>query len=200
MAHDLKNLKQELQIEARLKRTPEADAASKERTTSSDAQKPVGSARPAAARTVDMGVAHPTSSAEYLVNEIKRHKTGAVFASLVTIILAVMAVAYFSYFRGVGSGETIDSVAVLPFVNVNNDPNTEYLSDGISDSVINSLSQLPALKVMSLNAVLRYKGKPTDAQTVGKALNVRAVLMGRLTQQGDNISISTELVDVRDNR
>src|SRR5437763_13476357 len=70
----------------------------------------------------------------------------------------------------------------------------------ISDSIIHGLSQLPALKVMSLNAVLRYKGKPTDAQTVGKALNVRAVLMGRLTQQGDNISISTELVDVRDNR
>src|SRR5437763_12638254 len=58
----------------------------------------------------------------------------------------------------------------------------------ISDSIINSLSQLPALKVMSLNAVLRYKGKSTDAQTVGKALNVRAVLMGRLTLQGDRKS------------
>src|SRR5438132_636531 len=201
LAHDLKNLKQELQIEARLKRTPEADAASKERTTSSDAQKPVGSARPAAARTVNMGVAHPTSSAEYLVNEIKRHKTGAVFASLVTMILAVMAVAYFSYFRGVGSGETIDSVAVLPFVNVGNDPNAEYLSDGLSDSIIDDLSQLPNLKkVISLSSVLRYKGKQTDPQAVGRELNVRAVLMGRITQHGDDLLISAELVDVTDNK
>src|SRR5437016_300884 len=201
LAHDLKNLKQELQIEARLKRTPEADAASKERTTSSDAQKPVGSARPAAARTVNMGVAHPTSSAEYLVNEIKRHKTGAVFASLVTMILAVMAVAYFSYFRGVGSGETIDSVAVLPFVNVSNDANAEYLSDGLSDSIIDSLSQLPNLKkVIALSSVLRYKGKQTDPEAVGRELNVQAVLMGRITQHGDDLLISTELVDVKDNR
>jgi TolB-like protein len=91
-------------------------------------------------------------------------------------------------------------VAVLPFVNVNNDPNTEYLSDGISDSIINSLSRSPTLKVMSLNSVLRYKGKQTDPQQVGREQNVRVVLMGRLTEQGDSLVISTELVDVRDNR
>ena len=200
LAHDLKNLKQELQIEARLKRTPEADAASKERTTSSDAQKPVGSARPAAARTVDMGVAHPTSSAEYLVGEIKRHKRSAVFASVI-LILAVAAIAYFSYFRGAAGGETIDSVAVLPFVNVSNDANTEYLSDGLSDSIIDSLSHLPNLKkVIALSSVLRYKGKQTDPEAVGRELNVQAVLMGRITQHGDDLLISTELVDVKDNR
>ena len=112
-----------------------------------------------------------------------------------------MAVAYFSYFRGVGSGETIDSVAVLPFVNVNNDPNTEYLSDGLSDSIIDSLSQLPNLKkVIALSSVLRYKGKQTDPMAVGRELNVQAVLMGRITQHGDDLLISTELVDVKDNR
>src|SRR5207302_4739792 len=131
-----------------------------------------------------------------------RHKRGVVLTAA-AIVIAFTTVAYLYVARSgyfAATDETIDSVAVMPFVNVNNDPNTEYLSDGISDSIINSLSQLPALKVMSLNAVLRYKGKQTDAQTVGKALNVRAVLMGRLTQQGDNISISTELVDVGDNR
>ena len=98
-------------------------------------------------------------------------------------------------------GEAIDSVAVLPFVNVNNDPNAEYLSDGLSDSIINSLSQLPNLKkVISLNSVLPYKGKQIDAQAVGRELNVRAVLMGRLTLRGDELLISTELVDVKDNR
>src|SRR5437879_10279073 len=91
------------------------------------------------------------------------------------------------------SGGAIDSVAVLPFVNVNNDPNTEYLSDGISDGIINSLSRLPALKVMSLNSVLPYKGKQIDSQAVGRELNVRAVLIGRMTQRGDDLTISTEL-------
>ena len=83
---------------------------------------------------------------------------------------------------------------------MNGDPNTEYLSDGISDSIINSLSRLPTLKVMSLNSVLRYKGKQIDSQVVGRELKVRAVLISRLTQRGDALAISTELVDVRDNR
>jgi TolB-like protein/Tfp pilus assembly protein PilF len=89
-------------------------------------------------------------------------------------------------------------VAVMPFVNVSGDPNAEYLSDGISESIINSLS--PNLKVIALNSVLRYKGKQTDPQAVGRELNVRAVLMGRLTQRGDDVVINVELVDVRDNR
>src|SRR5438876_8022488 len=201
LALDLKSLKQELEVDARVKRSIDSDANRETKTRSNGqiARDPVDTL---AARTVAVGMARPTSSAEYLVGEIKRHKRGVVLTAA-AIVIAFAAVAYFFVARSgyfAASGEAIDSVAVMPFVNVNNDPNTEYLSDGISDSIINSLSQLPALKVMSLNAVLRYKGKQTDAQTVGKALNVRAVLMGRLTQQGDNISISTELVDVRDNR
>ena len=98
-------------------------------------------------------------------------------------------------------GEAIDSIAVMPFVNVSGDPNTEYLSDGISDSVIDSLSQLPSLKtVIARSSVLRYKGKQTDPQVVGRELNVRAVLMGQVNQRGDDLSISVELVDVRDNK
>src|SRR5204862_2503660 len=97
--------------------------------------------------------------------------------------------------------EAIDSIAVMPFVNVSGDPNTEYLSDGLSESIINDLSQLPSLKkVIALNSVLRYKGKQTDPQTVGRELNVRAVLMGRLVQRGDELSLSMELIDVRDNK
>ena len=88
----------------------------------------------------------------------------------------------------------------MPFVNVSADPSMEYLSDGITDSIINSLSPVPNLRVMSLSSVLRYKGKQIDPQVVGRELNVRAVLISRLTQQGDTLEISTELVDVRDNR
>jgi serine/threonine-protein kinase len=98
-----------------------------------------------------------------------------------------------------GRGRPIDSVAVLPFANASNDPNTEYLSDGLTESLINSLSELPKLRVMSRNSVFRYKGRETDAQTAGRQLGVRAVLTGRVVQRGDNLTISTELVDARDN-
>jgi TolB-like protein/Tfp pilus assembly protein PilF len=94
----------------------------------------------------------------------------------------------------------IDSIAVLPFVNVAGDPNLEYLSDGISESLINNLSQLPHLKVMSRNSAFRYRGRDTDAQAVGRELNVQAVVMGRVAEREDMLSISVELVDARDDR
>jgi serine/threonine protein kinase/TolB-like protein/Tfp pilus assembly protein PilF len=117
---------------------------------------------------------------------------------LAGILLALLAWgATFYLLRG--RGETVDSVAVLPFVNASGDPNSEYLSDGITETLINSLSQIPRLTVMSRNSVFRYKGRESDAQTVGRELKVRAVLTGRVMQRGDNLSISTELVDVRNN-
>ncbi|MCA1601147.1 MAG: protein kinase, partial [Acidobacteria bacterium] len=203
LALDLKSLKQELEVEARLKLSPKPDAGTSETLTKSVGQRAVETVHQSAARTVDVAKARPTSSAEYLVGEIKRHKRGAALAAA-AMILVFTTLAYSLYLNRGGehlatSGEAIDSLAVLPFVNESADPNTEYLSDGISDSVINSLSRLPKLRVISLNAVLRYKGKQTDAQNVGRDLNVRAVLMGRFVQRGDGLAVSTELVDVRDN-
>jgi len=90
------------------------------------------------------------------------------------------------------------SIAVLPFDNQNRDPDTDYLSDGIPESIINSLSQLPQLRVMARSTVFSYKGKDVDPRKVGNDLGVRAVLMGRLIQQGDNLAIRTELVNVAD--
>ena len=113
-------------------------------------------------------------------------------------VMALLVAAGLSY-RLVGRGETIDSVAVLPFVNGSTDPNAEYLSDGITESLINSLSQLPKLRVMSRESAFRYKGKQTDAQTVGRQLGVRAVFEGRVTQRGDSLAISAELIDAGDN-
>src|SRR6266496_766767 len=91
------------------------------------------------------------------------------------------------------------SIAVLPLDNQNRDPDTEYLSDGIPESIINSLSQLPNLKVMSRNSVFHYKGKEMDPQAVAKELKVQAVLTGRMTQRGDGLSISVELINAQDN-
>ena len=116
----------------------------------------------------------------------------------VALLALLTAVGWFYVFARRG-GEAIDSVAVLPFVNASGDPNSEYLSDGITESLINSLSQLPHLKVMSRDSAFMYKGKQTDARTVGSALGVRAVLEGRVMQRGDTLAISTELVDARDN-
>src|SRR5207249_8693864 len=84
-------------------------------------------------------------------------------------------------------------------VNATADLNTEYLSDGITESLINKLSQLPNMKVMSRSSVCRYKGREIDAQTIGRELSVRAVLTGRVVQRDDQLSISIELVDARDN-
>jgi serine/threonine protein kinase/tetratricopeptide (TPR) repeat protein len=120
--------------------------------------------------------------------------------AVATVGLLVLLVAGGWFYRSSGrGGETIDSVAVLPFVNASGDPNSEYLSDGITESLINSLSQLPHLKVMSRDSAFMYKGKQTNAQTIGRELGVRAVLEGRVMQRGDSLSISTELVDARDN-
>src|SRR4029450_8349306 len=92
------------------------------------------------------------------------------------------------------------SIAVLPFDNQNRDSNTDYLSDGIPESIINSLSQLPQLRVMARSTVFQYEGKEVDPRKVGHDLGVGAVLMGRLIQQGDNLTILTELVNVADGR
>jgi len=93
---------------------------------------------------------------------------------------------------------TIDSLAVLPFVNVGHDPNAEYLSDGITESLINSVSRIPGVKVVSRGSAFYYKGKEVGAKAIGKQLGVRAVLTGRIVQRGDALSIRAELVDARD--
>ena len=113
-------------------------------------------------------------------------------------LLALLASAGWFYRRAGRGGERIDSLAVLPFVNANADPNTEYLSDGLTESLINSLSQLPNLKVMSRDSAFRFKGKETDPQTVGRELNVRAIFKGKVTQRGDTLNISAELINARD--
>ncbi len=100
--------------------------------------------------------------------------------------------------RRLNRDEPIDSLAVLPLVNASKDPGAEYLSDGITESIINSLSQLPQLRVMARSTVFRYKGLEVDPMEVGQALDVRAVMLGRVLQVGDQLVIKTELVDVAD--
>jgi len=163
-------------------------------------RKPVVSS-PAQVRTVPDTAsidATPTISSEAPpYKRIIRLKGGLRTAAIAVIALIIFALAgVFIYFKF--QSNTINSVAVLPFVNDSNDPNAEYLSDGITESIIRSLSQLPRLRVMSRNAVFRFKGKNVDPQEVGRNLHVGAVLAGRLVKLGDRLVIKTELINVAD--
>jgi eukaryotic-like serine/threonine-protein kinase len=140
---------------------------------------------------------HSPSSAEYLVNEIKRHKLAAIL-SLLAVAIAVVGLTFYQYARN--KEVAIESIAVLPFVNQNNQPDTDYRSDGLTEGIINRLTYLPNLKVIARSSAFRYKGKDTDPLIAGKELGVHAVLTGRLQQRDDALLISAELVDVRDNK
>jgi eukaryotic-like serine/threonine-protein kinase len=122
-----------------------------------------------------------------------RKLAAAAVALLVIVALSLLA------FRREAPAEsegTINSLAVLPFTNT--DPNSEYLSDGITESLIDSLSRMPNLKVKSSSTVFHYKGRETDPKKIGRELGVHALLSGSVSQNGDELSVSVELIDVRD--
>jgi eukaryotic-like serine/threonine-protein kinase len=127
----------------------------------------------------------------------KRFGTRAWFGMGVLALMALLVMSV--YLRSRKTGAAIDSIAVLPFSNVGADPNTEYLSDGITESLIDNLSHLPGLTVMSRNSVLRYRGREIDAQAAGHELRVQTVLAGRVIQRGNDLSIDAELVNVENN-
>ncbi|MBI4470247.1 MAG: protein kinase, partial [Acidobacteria bacterium] len=120
-----------------------------------------------------------------------------VLAGLTIVTLALAGGALYSF---KGRGEVIDSIAVLPFANTSGDPNLDYLGDGISESITNSLSVFPKLKVIARVSLSNYRGRESDPQALGRELGVRALLTGQVLNRGENISIVVELVDTRDNR
>jgi TolB-like protein/Tfp pilus assembly protein PilF len=140
-----------------------------------------------------------TPSAEYIVGGIKRHKTASIVV-LAILLLAVGALGVWHFRSPAADTKQIDSIAVLPFQNRSTDADTEYLSDGLAESLIYRLSQLPNLKVSPTSSVFRYKGKETDLIKIGNELGVNAVMSGRIVQRGENLTISVELVDVRNNK
>jgi TolB-like protein/Tfp pilus assembly protein PilF len=199
MLLDLKSLKRELEVTATLAYSinPSANSGSKAAISyetaviSGGAQISGSATEPVASRV--------TSSAEYIVNEIKRHKRGFLI-TLAAIVLLVAAAIYFFTDRD----HTINSIAVLPFVNQSAGAeagvDAQLLSDAITDSIINNLSQLANLNVKSRGAVLRYRGREVDPQEVAKDLDVHSVLTGRILHRGDDLQVSVALVDAHDNR
>jgi TolB-like protein len=126
-------------------------------------------------------------------------KRRTLWVVLAACIVAIGLAAGAAWYLRSGRAAQIDSLAVLPFTNVSGDSNTDYLSDGITESLIDNLAHVPALKVRSRNSVFRYKGKDVDVQRVGNDLGVSALLNGRVVPRGDSIEVSAELTDVRDN-
>jgi len=183
---DLKDCKQELEFSSRL-----GASVSRE-------QRSGQSTRTGAIETSVVTGVHPTSRAQFVLNKIKRHKLGVAVALVVLIgLVTLAAVAYLRYFTPADQTR-IDSLAVMPFVNDTGDAEMDYVSDGLSESLINNLSQLPGLKVIARSSAFRYKGKNADAEEVAQALGVKSILTGRVLRHGDTLQISVELMDARD--
>jgi eukaryotic-like serine/threonine-protein kinase len=137
--------------------------------------------------------------ADSILSKAQRNKW-VLLASALALILLAVAISWWL------PTEHSDSLAILPFTYASSDPqlmanpDREYLSDGLTESIINNLSQLANLKVIARSSVFRYKGKDLDVQAIGRELNVRAVLVGQIKQSGDELTVTAELMDVQGNR
>jgi TolB-like protein len=127
-------------------------------------------------------------------------RTAIVIAVIVTAVVAAVTAIMVDSYRSRISAKSIQSIAVLPFENKNSDADTDYLSDGLADSLIFRLSQLPGLKVSPATSVMRYKAKENDLAKIASELGVEAIMTGRLMKRGDNLNITVELIDVRNNK
>ena len=189
VAIELKEIRRDLQ------ENPDVQTVSHREALSQDSRSAAATVAPPSSPSTGV------SSAEFIVNGIKRHKAATVIiVALTVLVVAAAAFGIRSYLRAGDTDAAIESIAVVPFVNQNKDANVDWISDGLTESIINKLTQLPRLKVIARSSVFRYKGKQDDPLAIGRELGVRAVLTGRIMQRGNTMIISAELIDVRDNK
>jgi serine/threonine protein kinase/Tfp pilus assembly protein PilF len=189
---DLKSLRRELEIGNTLNYSVPSGAGSNVKAADYETQ-PLQQTAPIDIPSTDPQVIHTTSSAEYIVTQIKRHKRG------ILLTLAAMSVILAALLAFTKRDHTIDSIAVLPFNRQSTDDEAQMLGDAITDSIINSLSQLKNLSVRPRSAVQKFSGNE-DNREVANALDVHAVLRGRVSQRGDELSVSVALEDAREDR
>jgi len=180
---DLKDAKQELEFRDKLDRTA-APHREEEPKTQLLTAAPTDEPR------------SPTSSAEFITGEIKKHKRG-VAVGLLVLLAAAIGLGYWFFGNRSTSNKQIESIAVMPFVNESGNQDVEYLSDGMTETLINSLSQIPNLSVKARSSVFRYKGKELDPKKIAAELNVQAILTGRIIQRGEQMTLNLELIDAR---
>jgi len=206
MLIDLKRLRQQFELEQHLSDMPEEDLPShissrQQLETVANLGVTIATGKhisvtreisqhPSQQQTQSQPQYHP-SSAEYIITGIKRYKVVA----LITLAAAVLATVGLWYYA---TTRPITSIAVLPFNGLNLDPGTEQLGDELAERIINDLSKSPGLRVISFAAVQQYKGQNVDLAAVARDLNVRAILVGRISKRDAGLNISAELIDMRD--
>jgi adenylate cyclase len=156
---------------------------------------PHTSTTPEINRSTGPTTALPASQIQGTTRDLSKPKRPRFAYAIIGVALVIIcALGYFYWSRNRTS--SIQSIAVMPFVNESGNADIDYLSDGMTETLISSLSQLPNLNVKARSTVFRYKGKTADARNIGKELNVQAILNGRVVQRGDQLTLSLELVDV----
>jgi serine/threonine protein kinase len=177
---DLRRLKRDIEINAERDRALHLDVD----TRSAERKRLISKDRPVP----------PPTSVEYLFDKLKRRRHLSLLL-VITMIAAVSMVAYVSR-----NSSSIESLAVLPFLTSNSDPDMEYIGSGISESIINNFTGIPNLRVVPQSMVARYKGQEVDSVKVGKDLGVGAVLTGKVFKKGDALIIKVDLVDVENQK
>jgi len=197
LMNDLKSLRRDLDIQSEMRRSsaPEIsdpDSVVNQKFPAKDSEGATSE------QATNLAEPRPTRSDRQHPEGSIRYRIGALLAMLILAVGALGTWYYFQRQTARVTADSINSIAVMPFVNASNDPNTEYFSDGITETIINSLSQLPHKKILARTTVFSYKGRDADPRKVGNELGVDALLTGRVTQQGDTLTIQADLVRVSD--
>jgi eukaryotic-like serine/threonine-protein kinase len=197
LMNDLKSLRRDLDIQSEMRRSSALDISDPESVVNQKFA-PKDSEGAASEQATSLAEPRPTRSDSQPPEGSVRYRIGALVAMLLLAVGALGIWYYFQRQNARATADSINSIAVMPFVNASNDPNTEYFSDGITETIINSLSQLPHKKILARTTVFSYKGRDADPRKVGNELGVDALLTGRVTQQGDTLTIQADLVRVSD--
>jgi serine/threonine-protein kinase len=185
---DLKRLKQKLEVDAEIERSAAP------RNTDTDGERPTASGQAASSSEVATApLAREITTS--LTTVLRTHKLGVAVVSVAMVLAVAVGLYYFRFSLVANDNVKIKSLAVLPFENASGNSDVEYLSDGMTETLINSLSQLPDLSVKARSSVFHYKGKDVSPRTVGKELGVQAVLTGRVVQHGDDLTLYLSLVN-----
>ena len=195
---DLKNLRRDLDIKGELERSVVPNRETRSEISAENATQfytADAEATRSGQSAATQNVTTSSSSLEYAVTQAKSHKL--VVAVIGVVLFGVIStIAYFGFFARAGAKQ-IESIAVMPFVNESGNADVEYLSDGMTETLIGSLSQIPNLSVKARSTVFFYKGKEITPKKIGEELGVQAVLLGRVVTRGDDLKLSLELVNTK---
>jgi serine/threonine protein kinase/tetratricopeptide (TPR) repeat protein len=179
---------------ARLKREEDSGRS----TRVSDASASASGNVSAAASAASAASPATTSSGSATLHAANAGATRKLWIGGAVVVALALAIGGYYFLHGRAPAEKVTSIAVLPFVNATSDPNNQYLSDGLTESLIGTLSQLSDVKVLARSTVFRFKNSEDDPQKIGRELNVGSVLMGRVTQHGDTVAVQADLVNTAD--